>query len=376
MMIRSTVVLLFSFLIMLFTVACHQPENIWQGTIEIVDGVTLVKNPLEPMFEGEVFVLEEEISIGEVEGREEYMFADAKDLAVGDEEKIFVVDAIEGHVKVFDWEGDFLKTIGKKGQGPGEMQSPQEIQITSQKEIMIRDLQADRMAFFTLEGKFLQNVSTAGIRNLSGPTIDSKGNVIGTFSIPGDSFRTELGKFDPQLESIFTIDNVELFKLPVMKAFFPQHYWAITENDEIFWGISTEYKIHLIDSEGTHLKEITKEYIPVEITEEDKKERLKFLFGGEIIPEGVKLEWPEHHWAFINISLDESGRIFLQTFEKTPDDKDYYYDVFDPEGKYISKVALPAKPEVWKNSKLYTIEEDEDGYQFVKRYKVTWLTEI
>ena len=28
--------------------------------------------------------------------------------------------------------------------------------------------------------------------------------------------------------------------------------------------------------------------------------------------------------------------------------------------------------QVWKKQKLYTIEEDEEGYQVVKRYKVNW----
>lgn len=31
-----------------------------------------------------------------------------------------------------------------------------------------------------------------------------------------------------------------------------------------------------------------------------------------------------------------------------------------------------AAPKVWKKNKLYTIEEDEEGYQYVVRYKVAW----
>jgi hypothetical protein len=30
------------------------------------------------------------------------------------------------------------------------------------------------------------------------------------------------------------------------------------------------------------------------------------------------------------------------------------------------------RPRVWKKKKLYTIEEDEEGFQVVKRYKVKW----
>jgi len=59
-------------------------------------------------------------------------------------------------------------------------------------------------------------------------------------------------------------------------------------------------------------------------------------------------------------------------YEKAADGKTYYYDVFDSEGKYIAKIPLKARPIVWKMDKLYTIEEDEEELQIVKRYRVSW----
>ena len=50
----------------------------------------------------------------------------------------------------------------------------------------------------------------------------------------------------------------------------------------------------------------------------------------------------------------------------------FYYDVFDPEGKFIAKIQLNSIPQYWKNSKMYSIEVDEEGFQAVKRYKVAW----
>ena len=60
------------------------------------------------------------------------------------------------------------------------------------------------------------------------------------------------------------------------------------------------------------------------------------------------------------------------TFERVEDGEGYYYDVFDDEGKFIVKVPLKTRPLLLKNGKLFTVEEDEEGYQFVKRYKVSW----
>jgi len=36
------------------------------------------------------------------------------------------------------------------------------------------------------------------------------------------------------------------------------------------------------------------------------------------------------------------------------------------------KIPLKIRPLVWKKSKLYSVEEDEEGYQYINRYKVTW----
>jgi hypothetical protein len=46
---------------------CNSQKNEWQGSIEEVEGVTVIKNPEEPMYGAEVLSLEEELSIGEVE---------------------------------------------------------------------------------------------------------------------------------------------------------------------------------------------------------------------------------------------------------------------------------------------------------------------
>ena len=47
-------------------------------------------------------------------------------------------------------------------------------------------------------------------------------------------------------------------------------------------------------------------------------------------------------------------------------------DMFDSEGKYIARISLKFSPIIWKKKKLYTIEEDDEEFQVVKRYKVTW----
>lgn len=96
---------------------------------------------------------------------------------------------------------------------------------------------------------------------------------------------------------------------------------------------------------------------------------------------GFPLDWkisaPKYCPAFRNLSVDEEGRIFVGTYEKMEDKLHYYFfDVFDVEGRYIAKVSVELKdyryPLLWKNKKLYIIDETEEGFQLIKKYKVTW----
>ena len=107
------IVLFLSVLIIL--VSCGKQKTEWKGTIEEENGVTVIKNPKEPMYGEDVFSLEEELSIGEAEGREEYMFSEVQSIATDDEERIYVLDYKASSVKIFGRNGDFIKKFGREG---------------------------------------------------------------------------------------------------------------------------------------------------------------------------------------------------------------------------------------------------------------------
>jgi len=345
----------------------------WKGKIDEENGVTVVKNPKEPMYSEEVFSIKEELSIGVAKGNEEYMFSQARDIAVDEEEKIYTLDMKECHIKVYSKNGEYLKTIGKEGQGPGEMRLPGALVITPQKEILVNDSSARKLHFFKLDGKFLRAVSQTKMFLFSSPKADQKGNIVAGYMIAGQEVIYELKKFDPQLKELFTIFSTRILKYPYLNPFFPRCYWAVTKEDNIIWGFPDKYELHVLNPEGKLLKKIVKDHTPIKITQEEKDDIINETFGGyDNLPSDAKLLWDKHHNAFRYLSLDEAGRIFLRTYEKAADGKTYYYDVFDSEGKYIAKIPLKARPIVWKMNKLYTIEEDEEGLQMVKRYRVRW----
>ena len=113
-----------------------------------------------------------------------------------------------------------------------------------------------------------------------------------------------------------------------------------------------------MNPEGKNIKKIVKEYDPERITKEDKG--------------GIPGDWPENFPPFSRISCDSENQIYVQTYEK--DNNSYLVcDVFDPEGRYITKFSLPKDEKIIGIQKdyLYISYEKYKKIPYVKRYRVT-----
>ena len=337
----------------------------WKGSIDEKNGVTVIKNPKEPLFPEDVLILEEELSIGESEGPEEYMFSQARGIAVDENERIFVLDYKESHIKVFDPNGNYLMTIGSEGEGPGELNLPRQISL-SKKELMVMEIRR-RLSFFSLEGEFLRNISTKKIWTLIA-LIDSMGDIVVTEGLMDpENISYRVRKFDSDMNLI-----KEIASSPAPDArkgfnpFMAIPFWALDMNDNIIFGYPKDYTLQIFNPECKLVKKITREYDPVEVTDEEKEEEK------EDAPDSMKFVFSKHHSAFRLFVADDEGRIYVQSWERPTDGEGYFYDIFDAEGKYIVKKGFKMRPRVWKKNKLYTIEEDEEGFHVVKRYKVIW----
>jgi hypothetical protein len=346
-------------------VSCGKQHSEWRGTIEETNGVAIVKNPKEPIYGENIFSLEEELSIGEVEGREEYMFTGIRSMVVDDAGRIYVLDRREPHLRVFDQNGAYIRTIGRKGQGPGEFTIPLSVSITRQNELVVDDLRS-RLAFFSLEGEFKKNIQVATI-GLLRIDIDSEGNLYGINIVrEEENPRYELKKFDSDLNYLYSLGDSPLPDQSGYNPFMRIILSQIDSVDQVICGYPENYEIKIFDKEGNLKRKIIKDYDPVEITDEEIKE------ATENTPPELKVSIPKYHTAYSWFTADDEGRIFVMTHERVDEGEGYYHDVFDSEGKFIAKIPLKIRPYIFKYQKLYTVEQDEEGYLFVKRYKVTW----
>lgn len=119
---------IFLLLTMFFNNCGKEDEVNHKWIIEEVDGITVVKNSGRPHFGDFRFELLEDLVIGEDFTDDNYYFAlRPPDMAVDGQRNIYVVDYRNARIQKYDYSGKYLNSFGRKGQGPGDFQSVNQI---------------------------------------------------------------------------------------------------------------------------------------------------------------------------------------------------------------------------------------------------------
>ncbi len=101
--------------VMAVIVFCAQAEGQWKGSMTTdKNGVTIVRNPKEPMYGGSVISFEEELRI--TGGQGEQAFMNLVSVGVDGDGRIYLLDGKAANIKVYDGSGRFLKIMGRRGQ--------------------------------------------------------------------------------------------------------------------------------------------------------------------------------------------------------------------------------------------------------------------
>ena len=280
-------------------------------------------------------------------------------------------------IKVFDPSAKHLRTIGRRGQGPGELGGPFSLTLLSDKgEIFVNDI--SRISVFNTTGSYLRQMPARGL--IDQIKIDTQGNIYVSVTEFGQGGPQDiLKKMNPDMSRILA----ELVRHPestTHNPFQPRDRWILDGQDRLIYGDGKTYEIRTFSPEGKLVRRILRDYELLKVSQKDIEE-----FGDRRIPgSGAKVnyEFSTHHAAYRSFFADDQGHLFVQTLERTADRLQDIHDIFDTDGRYIGRVALSRhadlinpKPRLIRAGKLYTIEPDKEGYEVVKRYTVEWLTE-
>jgi hypothetical protein len=344
-----------------------------KASVEVRDGVRIVKNPVEPASAQTPPSLREELIIGAGgEPQEPILFQDItyySSIDVDASGNIYIADAGAKAIIIVDSGGRRVRTIGREGQGPGEFQSLSALRILPGEKLAVYDRTNRRLSLFDLDGRLSGELSLAAHPALFAPQIDSRGNIFGLELTMNGSVRTMVLlkiSSDGTASARMACSTRRLSLDGSIKLFATRLDFRLTPLDEIVWGNQRDYVLNILDQEGRPKAVIKKACAPVAVTGQDVEAELSRRGTRRL--EGEKVSAPAQVPSFSMLLIADDGRIFAQVRERTVQGIRFAYDVFDGQGVYLFRMRLPGTPLLIKAARLYTLEENGEGAILIKRY--------
>ncbi len=330
------------------------------------DGIQIVYNPQDPVRSlGSSFnlVLKQDLVIGIQEKGTDYQFEVISDIKTDDDGNIYIVDEQAHCIKLFDKKGNYLKDIGRKGQGPGEFVAPTEMVVLEDK-IAVYSL--GRISYFTLDGNFIDHRKVMFGRIVC---FDSEGNIIAQQAgRPGNDMKLFLRKFNPEGQILYTVASIAVGSPPSPdkkeNAFPKTLLYTVRKDNSVVWTERDKYELNVVDKSGKIYLKIKKDFNPIEFTDEHKKSFLEYTDGTE-----DQYRFPKYLPPVRYLCGDDKNNIFVCTYEREGADK-YVYDVFDEKGRYVEKLTIRGLPMFFKDGYMYCRGEDENNFHQVIRYSI------
>lgn len=366
--------------------ACNKkPES--SVRVEVIDGIENVYNTKTPLYPNKTGILELDLKIGgEYEDGNIILFKPGN-FVVDEKENIYINDAGDMVIKVFDKNGQFMHTIGAKGIGPGEFQTVRYMAILPGGGLLILDSRARRTSVFDDHGKFQKSFQWGNSVSSVYLTTDSsyltKETILGEKS---QVFIKELDFSGKELRSYgeFTQSESKVIREKgiTMKLAIPHTPRSIFAGDQgrqlLYHCLNNQYTIDVYDKVGKLIRKIHRIYEPIPFTDEDAKEFYKNFENAPnplFLKIAKKIDLPKIKTITTRMIVDNQGNLWVATYEKKKENEILYaaYDVFNRDGYYDSKIWLDRSPDLFAKGKMYRMETDEEtGYRFLKRYRIIW----
>lgn len=376
--------LIYLVLILSLFLCCAPKQEKVERIIE--DGVEVIVNHLEPYKikdEYTTFILEEEFVIDtEREDLAELGIGSIEESDVDPEGNIYF--ASREQIFKFDNEGNFIQTIGQKGQGPGEFQRISGLRITNSGEISFYDSGNVKFLLFNEDGIFKDEIKKASrIFTFLGIYLDN-----GNFLLrEREEDKPKKGRrrfhytlLDRNFKKIKDLQPSFFIELPDVSDrlnIMGYTIWCEIVNDKIFVSsnMKEELEIEVYNFQGELLKKIRKDG-KLKISNDFKEkhiERWKRAPAWEVFDYKNKHYFPDYFPSFKMFWVDDEGRILVETYEEGENPIEYLLHIFNPEGVFVgSKSLKEARSRKFKNNRLYCIYRKDSGYEEFVAYKLSW----
>ena len=326
----------------------------------------------------------------------EGLLINPRNLALDGRDYAYLSDMDPSRIVVFDSTGNYIRTVGRAGQGPGEFHTP--VLAVSGAQLLVYDSQLRRITMFDTTGK-LQWTRGGPCCLARPPHIDRRGRLYvtaGPLSIGGGPAWQELMIYSPKGDPIDTlhvptrnadpsaywsqVDPRLAISVPI--PFKPTSYFAVTRQGSVLRGRSSEYLLVESKSGQDTLRAVQRNWRPAPLSPEARKEAVealvaeyrRFLSESDLRRLFPLDAVPTTSPAFFGLGTDACGRWWVLRSTGFAGGTTTF-DVFDSKGAYIGSPSVPEtllEPARWAVGvgRLALISEDPSGAPVLILYRI------
>ena len=306
--------------------------------------------------------------------------------------RIYVFQRARGRdplVFQFDDRGKLLKSFGRIGQGPGEIQSPYYLRMTAKDEIPIFDRGANRLLFLDTDGRL------TGTKNLRpgfnivpqmGVSILENGNILAFYlSLREDQKiqKTVAGLFGPDFRKVRDLLEYDAFREPeeIENIFLERPIIGVSKAAIYVGEGKAGNDIAVYDLGGLLKRKIRVPFTPVKVSLGSRTELLARAPQGHPVR---RLKIPDFFPPFLSLFSDDVGRLYVARFEIETGTGANLCDVISVDGVLILRAGLgyndlsrylmePRSYDVvLKNDRCYCVREKPSGFKEIAVLSMNW----
>ena len=373
--------------------ACSDPLEFPAWTVPPPEGTPLREYAGVPLGErGEHIELIEDLVIGERGDDGNYRLYDAAGPVVDSEGNFYVLDAGNYRAQVFDASGEYVRTLGRQGQGPGELTQPRAVVIAGDR-IVVLDSGNRRYSAWTLDGEYLGETASSDQYVPGGLQAFDDGTLLGRViarreddgSFNGLSTRSMLATYSAEFAKALDVQEFPPMKVPSINRVTPTSASSLrvavpvanpshtaSRSGDIYTCLCEEYQVYAFDREATMRWALRATWERIPVTEEEivaAMERAR-----ERMPDATRAEIdiPERKPALSHVNVDGHGHLYVFPYINDFEAAEVPVDVYSRDGDALFSGWIPAVR--WSDARgdfVYGREaDDQSGEERIIRYRI------